>query len=111
MSLETESHRPQIENDIPVYTLTIFGQRTSVRLHALERAVLKRICDIEKISPSTFCERAISDHGERNRSASLRLALLNYMTERAPEFAAEAHTALIPVSGQEGSKSAAREAQ
>lgn len=80
------SDDPERQQGIPVYTVTINGRRTSVRLHDLERDVLREICRLEGISLSQFCERAIADHGERNRSASLRLAMLSYFIERWPYF-------------------------
>lgn len=70
----------------PVHTIRLSGRRTSVRLHWLERAALDRLCRVERLTLSEFCEQAVAAHGLRNRSASLRLALLSYLLRRAEGF-------------------------
>ncbi|MCW5730477.1 MAG: ribbon-helix-helix domain-containing protein [Alphaproteobacteria bacterium] len=69
-----------------MHTIWLAGRRTSVRLHRLERAALDRLCRVEGLTLSEFCEQAVATHGLRNRSASLRLALLTYLLRRADGF-------------------------
>ena len=67
-------------SSLVVRNVRIRGDRTSIKLEAVESAALDRICAKENLTIHDFCERADRDpvRTESSRTGRIRMAILDY---------------------------------